>query len=463
MPQARGALAAVVVAASLAGPMVSAAQAAVVRLDRNHFDCTRTHCPPSYSEGLVVRAGPGEVNRLAVDFGAGGKEFEVTDDAAPLEAGPGCTASGEGRVACPTSSPILGAFVFAGDRDDSVSSSVAINVDGGRGDDRLTGSPFADALYAGEGRDVLIAGDGDDALQDGRLLKVAGPQWVTPDFVPAFRSVFAPARPERDVFEGGAGVDTFGYAGRRRGVVVDLSRAGRAGARGEDDWLRGLEGFVGTSGDDRLVGDQLGNVIFGGRGDDLLVGRSGDDQLEGGAGSNRARGGAGDDIITGGVNADVIRERQRIKCGPGQDHAANVYLNDFAEGDCETVAVGIVHEIHPLLPLEAGRRPPLASYTTSPADCGIASCTFSLDVRLARSPDRRLPRLKGLLLGRVSTSVPQNAETTLTVHLSDLGTRLLRRHGSLLVRIELDIDYPNDPRVVLEGAYLTRLRAPASG
>ena len=432
-----------------------------MELGRTNFDCTRATCPPSFSEHLVVRAGRGEVNRLVVTQGKGGRGFQVTDEATPLEAGPGCTESGDGRVECSTSSPILSAFVFAGDRDDTVSSLVAINVDGGRGDDRLAGSPFADALYAGKGRDVLRAGDGDDALQDGRLLRLAPPQWVTPDFHSGLRSLFAPARPERDVFDGGAGVDTFGYTGRRRRVVVDLSRADRhAGARGEGDALLGLEGVVGTDAADRLAGNDLGNSLFGGVGDDLLVGRAGDDQLEGGAGSNRSRGGVGDDNITGGVNPDVIHERQRIKCGPGQDRAANVFLNDFAAGDCETVAVGVVHEIHPLLPLEAGVRPPLASYTTEPADCGIASCTFSLDVTLARSPNRRLPRLKGLLVGRVSITVPQRAETTLTVHLSDRGTRVLRRYGSLLVRIELDIDYPNDPMVVIGGAYLTRLRAP---
>ena len=72
-------------------------------------------------------------------------------------------------------------------------------------------------------------------------------------------------RAERDVFDGGAGVDTLGYAGRRRGVVVDLASHGRdAGALGEGDSLRRLEKVVGTDGDDRLFGDESPNALDGG-------------------------------------------------------------------------------------------------------------------------------------------------------------------------------------------------------
>jgi hypothetical protein len=80
-----------------------------------------------------------------------------------------------------------------------------------------------------------------------------------------------------------------------------------------------------------------------------------------------------------------------------------------------------------------------------------------LDVRLARSPSRRRPRLEGLLLGRASASVPTQAVTTLTVHLNDRGSRLLRRYGDLLIRIHLNTRV-DDPRIAAAGAYLTRLR-----
>ena len=206
------------VAASLAAPAARGGGAARPR----NFDCTRASCPPDHANRLVVRAGSGEANRLTVGRGAAG-ELQITDDGTPLRAGPGCTISGDRRVDCQTTSPILTAFVFAGDRHDQVSSSLAINIDGGSGNDQVTGSPVADALYGGKGRDILRGGDGDDALADSRLLTLAGPNWVNTEPGPFVRSVVAPVAPERDVFDGGAGVDTLGYAGRRRGVAADLS------------------------------------------------------------------------------------------------------------------------------------------------------------------------------------------------------------------------------------------------
>jgi hypothetical protein len=444
---------------------VSVAEAAEVRLERISFDCTRTPCPPNYGERLVVRAARGEANRLSIGSGAAGA-FQVMDAGVALQAGPGCMLSAEQLVVCPTSTPLLAAYVLAGDRGDSVTSSVAVNVDGGGGDDRLAGSPLADALYGGRGRDVVRGNGGNDTLRDGRL-----PRLVTPEEDPGEGRAFPPPQlepaiavpAERDVFDGGLGTDTLGYEGRRRGVIADIARTDRhAGAPGEADSLRGLENLVGGNGDDRLLGDDAANAMAGGSGDDRLVGRVGDDELEGGEGSNRARGGPGDDIVGAGAQADVVRNRQRISCGPGQDLASSLFLYDFAEDDCETVSLGLGHEIQPLLPLAGGPRPPVATYSTEPAYCTAPSCIVRLDVRLARAPGRRLPHPGGLLLGRVSATIPQRAVTTLTVHLSRRGSRLLRRYRSLLVRIDLDIVHPNEPppRSVIGGAYLTRLRAP---
>jgi hypothetical protein len=291
--------------ASLAASLVSSAEAAEVSFEREYYDCR--DCDPTGL--LVVRAGAGEANRMIVAREEAG-EIRVTDAGAPLVAGPGCTAVGQQRVDCPTSVPALMAFVFAGDGDDTFSSSLGVNVDGGRGNDRLVGSPFADALYGGRGRDVLRGEDGDDALEDGRRVTLSLPV-----------GTFAPVRAERDVFDGGAGVDKLGYAGRRRGVVVDLAGRGRgAGARGEGDSLRRLEHVVGTDGDDRLFGDESANSLDGGAGDDLVVGRGGDDRLAGSTGSNRVRGDAGDDLIGGrlcvhqstpGAAAGVVRRRAR--------------------------------------------------------------------------------------------------------------------------------------------------------
>jgi hypothetical protein len=93
----------------------------------------------------------------------------------------------------------------------------------------------------------------------------------------------------------------------------------------------------------------------------------------------------------------------------------------------------------------------------------IQYCNVRMEVRLARSPDRRRPRLKGLRLGRAGATLPSAIRPgvtvpPLTVRLSDRGSRLLRRHGTLLIRIRLNA--PSDGGTGLWGAYLTRLRVP---
>lgn len=82
-------------------------------------------------------------------------------------------------------------------------------------------------------------------------------------------------------------------------------------------------------------------------------------------------------------------------------------------------------------------------------------------MRLARSPSRRRPGLKGLLLGRTEATIPNRAVTTITVYLNDRGSRLVRRYRSLLIRIRLDT-HLEDPRSAVWSAYLTRLRAPST-
>jgi hypothetical protein len=421
MPSARIALVAALVVAALAAPLGSVAGAAEVRLDRLQFDCSRIQCPPDHSDRLVVRAGRGEANRLSVALGPAG-EFQVTDAGAPLSAGPGCP-----------------------------------------GDDLLGGSPAADALYGGEGRDTLRGQGGDDALQDGRLLALAPPAWTTSDYWPYLRTLVAPVRAERDVFDGGDGTDTLAYSGRRPGIVVDLARTDpHAGSRGERDLLQGLEAVGGGNGNDRLLGNDSANSLWGGDGDDLVVGRAGDDGLYVGPGSNRARGDSGNDNI--GVGGDPSRhlERQRVGCGADNDSVLALFRNDYAEDDCETVYVGEFYDINELLPPADWLRPPLASYTTEVVDCEAPECRLRLDVRLARSPSRRRPQLKGLLLGRGTETVPNRTVMTLTAYLSDRGVRLLRRYRSLLIRISLKKVSPDDPRVREgpAGAFLTRLRAP---
>jgi len=180
--------------------------------------------------------------------------------------------------------------------------------DGGPGDDRLVGSFGRDRLEGGGGRDSLMGLAGDDVLSDG-------------DRDGASRA----RRPGPDVLDGGPGFDTVSYARRRRPVLVDLGHAAGNGARGERDVLRGLEAGVGGEGGDRLAsaassrlreGFRYSSRLEGGAGRDRLVGRSGVDELLPGGGADRVSCGAGVDAIAGGLSArDVVLpgcERARV-------------------------------------------------------------------------------------------------------------------------------------------------------
>jgi len=87
----------------------------------------------------------------------------------------------------------------------------------------------------------------------------------------------------------------------------------------------------GTSGDDKLFGTVLRDLIIGGGGNDSIVGRAGDDCLIGGAGDDRISGGEGNDVILGGPGNDSLTGREgddtidgeggidNVNGGPGTD------------------------------------------------------------------------------------------------------------------------------------------------
>ena len=148
---------------------------------------------------------------------------------------------------------------------------------GGRGGDHLgglAGGPGDDRLLGGEGRDhlsdrlganVYRGGPGNDLMQDfGR---------------------------SDDFFFGGKGSSDHVFWAGFQPVSADLT-TGHATGFGEDT-LVGVEELEGGAGSDTLIGDDLGNALFGNGGDDHLEGRGGDDVLDGSEGNDFLDGGAG--------------------------------------------------------------------------------------------------------------------------------------------------------------------------
>ena len=102
-----------------------------------------------------------------------------------------------------------------------------------------------------------------------------------------------------DVLRGGAGTDTVTYEDRTARVAVRLDRTANDGELGEQDDVRSdVETVRGGRGDDVLLGDDGPNRLLGGRGDDVLGGLGDDDVLDGEGGDDRLSGGSGRDTAT---------------------------------------------------------------------------------------------------------------------------------------------------------------------
>jgi Ca2+-binding RTX toxin-like protein len=67
-----------------------------------------------------------------------------------------------------------------------------------------------------------------------------------------------------------------------------------------------IENATGGTGNDRLTGNILNNILSSGDGNDQLQGLGGDDNLWGGAGNDILNGGIGNDSLWGGLGDDVL-------------------------------------------------------------------------------------------------------------------------------------------------------------
>ncbi len=199
------------------------------------------------------------------------------------------------------------------------------------GNDILRGEEGNDTIQGGSGTDFISAGEGDDIATGGT----------------GNDQIFAgPNDRGDDVFIGGAGNDTLGggegddlLIGGGTNILVDVD-----GENISDD---GFDIIFGGAGNDTLIGsgydDRNGdgqisaieasfsvdraeelrtdaNILYAGSGDDQIYGASGNDTLGGGTGNDILNGFAGNDLIYGGRGDDgrPLRNDQ-ISGGEGDD------------------------------------------------------------------------------------------------------------------------------------------------
>ncbi|MEV6341806.1 calcium-binding protein [Actinoplanes sp. NPDC051851] len=187
---------------------------------------------------------------------------------------------------------------------DSIAKNVE-NLNGGYGNDVLTGNDTGNRIYGGYqgddklygrgGADVLNGFGGSDLLDGG-----SGNDYLMPDaheYTPE-ADPDIPHTIAADVIRGGSGFDAVDYSDREVNPVrADLTGTpGDDGREGEGDTVGAdVEEIIGTPFGDHLIGNASGNVFWGGEGDDVIEGGGGADLLFGQGGDDEL---SGDDLGT---------------------------------------------------------------------------------------------------------------------------------------------------------------------
>ena len=257
------------------------------------------------------------------------------------------------------------------------------------------------------------------------------------------------------------------------------ARSGSVDARGGDDQLSvtagsgftanggagadqisvgGTDGTVadGGPGNDRLVGQDSGETLLGGDGDDFLQGGFGSDVLDGGPGRDEF---VGDQIARNaiGYGNDRIRARdgiaEPVDCGVGAD-SAEVDTADVVDATCESVDRAGVAQVVPPNPPWADPGPPkgpeltLAKVTSIRAliKSGVtmtqrcaAACRVTADLVVDKRTAKRLGLRANRALGSASASLRGPGATTLTVNVSPSVKRKLKRMQKLTVTLRVRV------------------------
>ena len=155
------------------------------------------------------------------------------------------------------------------------------NLQGDANANTLYGLAGIDLLFGREGNDTLYAGDNDDHLWGGT---------------------------GTDYIDGGTGYDYARYDYAAAGVTARLDLPNLNTGEAAGDYYVNIEGLVGSSFNDTLVGTNAGNdTLIGLDGDNLLFGLAGNDGLVGGSGNDSLWGGEGADVLIGGGGFDYAR------------------------------------------------------------------------------------------------------------------------------------------------------------
>jgi Ca2+-binding RTX toxin-like protein len=229
--------------------------------------------PNSLDPGLIVMGGSGP-DTLAVS--RSGSAYRISGS--PIDAGPGCGRVSGGDLVCSAPRVLGYLLVWGGDRGDLLSArglpaASLVKLDGGPGDDVLSGAGGSDLLYAGEGgSDLLLGRGGDDALisrPGGRDRLFGGrgnDQLVTNSPCGGHLHSGGPGK---------ADVAGFGHtiAGGVRARIGGKGRLRGSGGGCRPTRIRGnSEVLEGTRHADILIASNRGDLLIGRNGNDRCIG-----------------------------------------------------------------------------------------------------------------------------------------------------------------------------------------------
>ncbi|HEY1593804.1 MAG TPA: calcium-binding protein [Thermoleophilaceae bacterium] len=230
--------------------------------------------------------------------------------------------------------PADGTFTVAvngGDGNDSITvlakttEIATATIDGGAGDDVLTGADTNDSLIGGDGNDRLIGAKGTDGMSGGAgndtLVWNNGDGSDTMDGGDGNDTAEVNGSPTQgDVFamapDQGAGQIKFQRTNLGTFTLHTTTEHFQVNGLGGDDSLTSADGVGvrtllsvdGGAGNDTISGSDGPDLIQGGEGNDVLSGGAGDDRIVGDRGADTMNGGAGDDTLVwnNGDGTDVM-------------------------------------------------------------------------------------------------------------------------------------------------------------
>jgi Ca2+-binding RTX toxin-like protein len=246
----------------------------------------------------------------------------------------------------------FGVDINGGDGNDSITVLAkkteisGVKLDGGAGDDVLTGADSNDSLSGGDGNDRLIGAGGADTMSGGAgndtlvwnngdgsdtMDGDAGNDGVEVNGSPTLGDVFTIAP--------NAGRIKFQRTNFGQFTLDTSTERFQVNGLGGDDSLTSQDGVGaltllsadGGAGNDTIAGSDGPDLIVGGEGNDVLNGGGGDDRIVGDRGADTMNGGAGDDTLVwnNGDGSDVLN---------GDDGRDDVEVNGApAAGDVFTV------------------------------------------------------------------------------------------------------------------------------